>query len=132
MVSDPVDFNARDLAARLEQLPQAELDRLPFGVILLDREGIVRFYSQTEARQSGYGALPLGRNLFTVSRCLGSDDFHGRITRAMESGPVDIEFAWSGDFADPKREMRIRVQSARGGGIWIMVERDPIAPASAA
>jgi photoactive yellow protein len=128
----PVDFKAPDLAARLEQLPQAELDRLPFGVILIDRDGTVRFYSQTEARQSGYGALPLGQNLFAVSRCLGSDDFRGRITRAMEAGPVDIAFAWSGDFTDPKREMRIRVQSARTGGVWIVVERDRIAPASAA
>jgi photoactive yellow protein len=127
-----VNFDAPDLARRIEQLSQAELDELPFGVILLDRDGTVKFYSQTEARQSGYGKLPLGRNLFEVSRCLESDDFRGRIMRAMEAGPVDIEFAWVGDFTDPKRDMRVRVQSARQGGVWVMVERDPAAPASAA
>jgi photoactive yellow protein len=127
-----VDFDAPDLARRIEQLSQAELDRLPFGVILLDRQGTVLFYSQTEARQSGYGKLPLGQNLFALSHCLGSDDFRGRITRAQEAGPVDLEFGWSGDFTDPKRDMRIRVQSARQRGVWIFVERDPSAPASAA
>jgi photoactive yellow protein len=132
MATATVDFNAPDLAHRIEQLTQSELDRLPFGVILLDRQGTVLFYSETEARQSGYGELPLGRNLFEVSRCLESDDFRGRIMRAMEAGPVDIEFVWVGDFTEPKRDMRVRVQSARQGGVWIMIERDPAASASAA
>jgi photoactive yellow protein len=127
-----VNFDAPNIARDLEQLTQSELDALPFGVILLDRQGTVLFYSQTEARQSGYGELPLGRNLFEVSRCLESDDFRGRIMRAMEAGPVDIEFVWVGDFIDPKRDMRVRVQTARQGGVWVMAERDPAASASAA
>jgi hypothetical protein len=52
--------------------------------------------------------------------------------RALEEGPVDLEFGWKGDFSDPKRDLRIRVQSSRQGGIWILVERDPAASASAA
>jgi len=119
-----VDFDAPDLAARIEELSQYELDRLPFGVILIDREGVVQFYSETEARESGYGALPLGQNLFEVSPCMASDDFRGRIERAREQGRVDIEFGWVGDFADPNRDLRIRVQSSRAGGYWICVERD--------
>jgi PAS domain-containing protein len=57
----PVDFGAPDLAAHIERLNQFNLDQLPFGVILIDRDGIVLFYSQTEAKQSGYGKahLPL-------------------------------------------------------------------------
>jgi photoactive yellow protein len=123
-MSSGVDFDAPDLAARIEQLTQYQLDRLSFGVILIDRDGIVQFYSETELRESGYGALPLGQNLFEVSRCMASDDFRGRIERARENGPVDIEFGWVGDFADPDRDLRIRVQSARAGGYWICVERD--------
>jgi len=126
------DFDAPDLAVRLEDLSQADLDRLPFGVILIDRDGTVKFYSETEARQSGYGKLPLGQNLFAISPCLGSDDFRGRITRAMETGPVDIEFSWVGDLVDPKRDIRIRVQSARRSGVWIMIQRDLNSSAPAA
>jgi hypothetical protein len=84
----------------------------------------VQFYSATEAWLSGYGANPIGQNLFKISSCLGSDDFHGRITRAMEEGPLDLEFGWPGDFADPKRDLRIRLQSSRSGGMWIFIERD--------
>lgn len=124
MAAATIDFNAPDLAARIERLSQYELDRLPFGVVLLDREGTVLFYSATEARQSGYSGSPIGLNFFTISRCAGREDFRGRITRAIETGPVDLEFGWPGDYADPARELRIRVQSARQGGFWICIERD--------
>jgi photoactive yellow protein len=124
MASATIDFNAPDLAARIEQLSQHDLDNLPFGVILLDRDGTVLFYSATEARLSGYGKNLIGQNLFKISSCMGSDDFRGRLTRAMEAGPVDLEMGWPGDFGDPTRELRIRVQSSRKGGLWLCIERD--------
>ena len=126
-----VEFDASDLVARIEELSQYELDRLPFGVILIDREGTVLFYSETEARQSGYAGSPLGQNFFAVSRCMGAEDFRGRIMHAAEEGPVDLEFGWPGDYTDPNRELRIRVQSSRAGGFWIFIERDAGAASTA-
>ena len=119
-----IDFDTRDISVGIEQLSQFELDHLPFGVILLDRAGTVLFYSATEAEQSGCAAFPIGQNLFKLSDCLGGDGFRGRIQRAMEAGPVDLEFGWPGDFANPKRELRIRVQSSRKGGVWLFIECD--------
>jgi photoactive yellow protein len=124
MAAKAIDFNAPDLAARAEDLSQHELDNLPFGVILLDREGIVLFYSATEARLSGYGENPLGRNLFEISACMNSGELRGRIMRAMEEGKVDLEIGWPSDFGNPQRELRIRVQSSRRGGVWMFIERD--------
>lgn len=119
-----VDFDAPDLAARVGDLSQDELDGLPFGVILLDRAGTVMFYSATEARLSGYVGSPIGHNFFAMSRCMNNDDFRGRIMRAIEAGPVDLELGWAGDYADPASNLRIRVQSSRMGGVWICIERD--------
>ena len=124
MAAAAIDFDAPDLAARAERLSQFDLDRLPFGVILLDREGKVLFYSATEAKLSGYGEIPIGKNLFEISSCLGGNDFRSRLTRAMEAGPVDLEFGWPHDFANPERQLRIRVQSSRNGGLWMFIERD--------
>jgi photoactive yellow protein len=123
-----IDFDAPDLAGGIERLSQYDLDNLPFGVILLDGEGVVLFYSETEARESGYGSRPLGRNLFELS-CFGSDDFRDRVRRAQDEGKVDLEFAWPHDFSDPSRELRIRVQSAQRGGLWLFIERDKIVTA---
>ena len=117
-------FDAPDLAARVERLSPSEIDRLSFGVIRIDREGTVLLYSQTEARQSGLNKIPKGENLYEVSSCFASDDFRGRITRALEKGPVDLEFGWKGDFADPTRDLRFRIQSSDTKGLWVFVERD--------
>ena len=118
-----IDFDAPDLAARIEQLNDAERDTLPFGVIRLDREGIVLFYSATEGSQSGNPNPPMGLNFYTAS-CMGGDEFRGRIQRALEEGAVDLEIAWPRDFGDVNRELRIRVQSAHDGGVWVCIERD--------
>ncbi len=119
-----VDFDAPDLAARIERLSQSELDQLPFGVVLLDREHTVMFFSATEARQSGLDELPLGQNFFSIARSASKRDVQARIVAAREEGPVDLEFAFPGDGAGEKRESRVRVQSARQGGVWLFIERD--------
>ena len=124
MAQASIDFNAADIAAQAEQARESDLDSLPFGVIKLDRQGIVKFYSATEARLSGYNVVPLGQNLFDVSQGANREDLRARIMHAMEDGPVDLELAWLGDPNDPMREMRIRVQSARDGGVWMFIERD--------
>ena len=124
MRPDAVQFDAVDLARQIEALSQYQLDTLPFGVILIDRDGTIVFYSQTEARKSGYGEIPIGRNMFEISPCMANNDFQGRIKRAMDEGPVDLEFGWAGDFADPTRDLRLRVISSSNNGIWIFIERD--------
>jgi photoactive yellow protein len=129
MPPDAVRFDSPDLARQIERLSQHQLDTLPFGVILIDRDGTIVFYSQTEAQQSGYGEIPLGQNLFEISPCMRSNDFQGRIKRAMDEGPVDLEFGWAGDFADPTRDLRLRVISSSNNGIWIFIERDSVSGA---
>lgn len=119
-----VDINAPDIAAQVERLSPAEIDKLPFGVILLDREFMVLIYNATEARESGYRNSARGLNFFSVAQYPSAEQFRVGVTAALEAGPVDLEFAWKGDYSDPNRELRIRAMSARNGGIWMFVERD--------
>jgi photoactive yellow protein len=124
MRSEAVRIDNPNVVEQLEKLSAQELDDLPFGVIRIDRAGQVLFYSKTEARLSGYGQIPTGLNLFELSSCLASDDFRGRITRATEQGPINLDIGWSGDFASPKRDLRFHVRSSIPNDIWILVERD--------
>jgi photoactive yellow protein len=124
MRSASVRIDSPNVVEQLEKLNEQELDDLPFGVIRIDNGGQVLFYSKTEARLSGYGEIPTGRNIFELSSCLGSDDFKGRITRATEEGPVNLDIGWSGDFASPKRDLLFRIRSSTPDNIWILVERD--------
>lgn len=119
-----IDFDAPDLAVRIERLSESQIDRLPFGVVRLDAEGLILLYSATEARQSGYGSQPVGMNFFDVTRCSSMNDVHTQIVRGQEEGHVDLEFALPGDYEDPLRGVRLRVQSARQGGVWMFMQRD--------
>lgn len=122
-------FDQRDLARAVEALPVQALDDLPFGAVRLDAEGVVRVYSGAERRLSGSGDRPrLGLQFFReVAPCMDGPHYRGRIERAMAADRLDIEFGWTGDFADAERSMRVRVQSATGGGCWIFMQREEAA-----
>jgi photoactive yellow protein len=122
---EPPQFDDPGLAVAIERLAQEEIDRLPFGVIGLDAQDVVRFYSQSEARLSGYGARkPHGRRFFVdVAPCMDNGHFRGKIERARRMGMLDIEFSFIGDFSDRERQLHVRVQSAKDGGVWIFMKR---------
>jgi photoactive yellow protein len=120
-----LDFEAMDLATRLAALSQLELDALPFGVVKLDAEGYVTYFSATEAAQSGFMRhKALGRDFFgDVAPCMGTPGFRERIARARISGRLDVRFEQVGDFADPQRVMIVRVVSDGPGGLWVALKR---------
>ena len=114
------------LAAKVEALPAEAVDRLPFGAIRLDENGVVVYYSQAERRLSGSGDLErLGGKFFTeIAPCMDNDAYRGRIEAARKSGKLNLEFTHIGDFEDRDRELTVRVQSASGGGVWIFMRRE--------
>jgi photoactive yellow protein len=113
------------LPARAERLTPEQLDALPFGVVRLDADGNVTFYSKTEAEQSGFGdRRAIGRHFFTqLAPCLGSVERRQQIERARREGTLDIAFEQIGDFDAAERELRVRVVSAAGGGLWVFLQR---------
>jgi photoactive yellow protein len=113
------------LPERVAKLSLAELDNLPFGVIRLDAEGKVTFYSKTEAEQSGYrDRRAIGRDFFTqMAPCLATPERLRRIEQARHEGTLDIAFEQIGDFDDAERELHVRAVSAAGGGLWLFLER---------
>lgn len=119
------DLSEDALRVRLEQLSPEALDVLPFGVVRLDAAGQVTFYSKTEGEQSGFGdRKAIGRHFFTqLAPCLGTPEFLRRIEQAQKEGTLDVLFEQVGDFGDAERELRVRVQSASDGGLWVCIER---------
>jgi photoactive yellow protein len=119
------DFDEPLLAKAVERLSQEEVHALPFGVIRLDNEGTVTFYSDTERRLSRYPRDVVGYRFFTdIAPCMNNAAFRGRIEQAIDAGRLDIRFAYIGDFPSPDLELGVRVQSATSGGCWIFTKRD--------
>jgi len=120
-----LEIDGEQLGTRVERLSREECDALPFGVIRLDAAGRVAYLSKTEARLSGFGDRnAIGRAFFTeLAPCMGTPDFRRRIEHANALGTLDIRFEQVGDFDDVERELRVRVKSASGGGLWVFIER---------
>lgn len=82
---------ARHGFERVDHLPQmsaAEADRLPYGVIQVDREGTVVGYNRVEEEESGRRReRVLGRNFFRdVAPCTSVREFEGRFRDMVARG----------------------------------------------
>lgn len=114
------------LGLLVEAMSDAERHALPFGAVRLDRDFLVKFYSDREAQGSGMGHKgQVGRNFFAdIAPCFANDDYLGRIERARVEGDIDIEMGWIGDFADADSDLRVRIVSAPDSGLWIFTQRE--------
>lgn len=73
------------VATGVPGLSDEQLDRLPFGVIELDRCGTIISYNQTEERLSGLPkARIVGRNFFKVAPCADVKEFRGRFEAFLD------------------------------------------------
>jgi photoactive yellow protein len=93
-------FDDPDLLGALESVPLAEIDGLGFGLVVMDRDGIVVGYNQRESRLSGLPPAEVtGRNFFTdVGPCTNNYLVAQRYADAGQhrdpnghSDPVDLD-----------------------------------------
>ncbi len=85
--------NRRVLA---DDLPEDQLDRLPFGAIQLDTDGRVLKYNSYESRLAGVQkSNALGKNFFTeVAPCTNVKDFYGRFKAGVEKQTLHEKFRY--------------------------------------
>ncbi|NBC23343.1 MAG: PAS domain-containing protein, partial [Gammaproteobacteria bacterium] len=128
-LSDPVaglkvrSFAGHDLD-EIEALAPDNLDRLPVGVIRLDREGRVLSYNAVESHYSGLKpATVIGRDFFReIAPCTAGSVFERTFREGMAAGKLDALLEYV--FAFPGRPMRVAVQMRSGRDpdtAWIFV-----------
>lgn len=108
----------------VETLSHADLDRLPLGVMLLQRDGTILRYNATESRFSGLlEAEVLGRNFFTeVAPCTSFSELRSGFETGLDAGGLNAVLYHT--FRFPNRDMRVLVQmrAAREPGCgWLFV-----------
>jgi photoactive yellow protein len=88
--SDPTEpFDLEKIA----RLTGGELDELPFGVVVVDREGIILEYNTYEREMASMGTRKLiGLNFFhDVAPCTAIQEFEGRYAAFLDSDDRTIE-----------------------------------------
>ena len=110
-----------------DTLSGEELDALPVGLMLLDRDGTVLRYNRTEADLSRHAARDvLGRNFFRdVAPCTRVREFQGRFEEGVAARRLEVTFAFRFRFPDEREKdvtitMALRIETRT---VWVMVER---------
>jgi chemotaxis family two-component system sensor kinase Cph1 len=107
-----------------DRLSPVELDGLPYGIIQVDGEGRVMFYSAAASRFSGHAVeAVVGRDFFRdVAPSTHFPEFHGRFLEGVRRGSLDECFRFVFSF-DP-RPVRVKVRMRSGNEpdrYWISV-----------
>jgi photoactive yellow protein len=108
-------------------LPESEIDDLPFGLIAVDHEGTIEQYNSFESRLS---RLPrervIGRNFFRdVAPCTAVQGFQGRFQRFVEEegeGAESFDFLFRFPFGTQHVSITF-LRSAKMKQVKILVNR---------
>lgn len=117
------DVDAIDALYAADALSSPELDTLPYGMIQLDRQGVVLRYSQAETRLSGLAAdACVGRSFFDeIAPCTHVAEFYGRFLDGVRAEQLDVVFNFRFAFVPP-REVRVHMFYSRATrSVWVKV-----------
>lgn len=114
-------------AQEILDLPEGEIDALPFGLISVDADGTIRQYNAYESRLSRLAKdRVIGRNFFRdVAPCTAVKEFQGRFERfAAETGDGAESFDFVFPFAFGRQFVNVTfVRGAKSRQIKILVNR---------
>jgi photoactive yellow protein len=130
-----IQFEGADISGVMDRLPDSERNRLPFGVVKLDTNGVILEYNMAEAEISGVRQQDvIGKNFFLdVAVCTQRPEFYGKFRDSMDNQKVlnlifDYEFQ-NALYAAVHEPIKVRVHmfsSYELGGkkiVWLMVKR---------
>lgn len=112
------------MLSNIDGLSAADLDRLPFGAIQLDRDGTILRFNEYEANLSNRRAPEtIGRNFFTeVAPCTDVREFHGRFREGLRIGHLQVGFPFIFQFPRKHRKVDVTLFYSRATEtIWVFV-----------
>ncbi len=118
------DFIAAD-PKKIEDYTRAELDALRFGVIKLDKDGLILKYNAYEGRLAARDPDKVGgKNFFTeVALCTNVQEFAGRFREGVASGALHTTFQYRFRFPGNYVDVEITMQSGSDGeSAWIFIK----------
>jgi photoactive yellow protein len=110
---------------RVNSVTEEELDRLPYGVIQLDPQGVILRYNAAESRLSGLmKARVVGKNFFKqIAPCTDIHQFYGRFCEGVAAGQLHCTFRFH--FAFKRKPLDVTVSlfyNERDKTMWVLVQ----------
>jgi tyrosine ammonia-lyase len=107
-------FENVNLAEVLPRIPRKGRDRMRFGIIELNLNGIVIAYNMGEAKISGRNAADMiGKNFFSeIAPCTQTPEFYGRFKAGVKKGDLNARFDYFFDFQMDPVAVRVTMMSS--------------------
>lgn len=131
---DPHDVDSKSASEMLDAadtMVPDELDRLPFGMIQLDRTGRILNYNAVESKLA---SMPrehaLGKQFFTeIAPCTKVQQFYGRFKEGVIRETLDTSFRFHFAFLQSPRDVTVRLlYSKRTRTVWVLVSDHEVKP----
>jgi photoactive yellow protein len=122
---DPLEI---DSSERLATMTPDEVNALPYGFLILDRDGVVQLYNRYESDMSRLAQdRVVGRNWFReVAPCTRVEAFFGRFRRVVDDPDVGTErFSFRFHFLHGSQDVIVGMTRAPGedGSVFLTVVR---------
>ncbi len=120
-----IPFGSQDIDNILQREPN-RAEALPFGAILLDRQGTIVKYNAAEGLIAGRDASDvMGKNFFNdIAPCAKGKRFHGEFLKFYKSGAINVLFDYEFEYKMKPVKVRIHLKAAADGqNCWLFVKR---------
>jgi len=129
--NQPGDADAPiDAMEQLDRMTREEVDDLPYGFIVLDRDGTILLYNRYEERMSHLPAdRVLGKSFFRdIAPCTRVEAFLGRFQALADAPPGHTDrFAFRFHFLHGAQDVLVHFCRAPAERVFMTVHRRPIA-----
>lgn len=118
-------FGSNDIDNILQREPH-RAESLPFGAVLVDRQGNIEKYNAAESYITKRDATEvIGKNFFNdIAPCAKGKRFHGEFLKFRRSGKVDTLFDYEFDYKMERVGVKIHMKAQTDGkSCWIFVKR---------
>jgi len=104
-----LSYDSVDLAEVLPRIPRRGRDRMTFGIIELDYDGVIIAYNMGEAKVSGRNPKDMvGRNFFSdIAPCTRTPEFYGRFKAGTKTGNLNARFDFVFSYAMEPTAVRV-------------------------
>jgi len=124
--STSVEFGRDDIVNAVRNMSASEIDRMAFGAVELDSNGVIIRYNAAEGAITGRKPQEvLGKNFFTdVAPCTNTPKFKGEFDQGVRRGMLDKKFEYTFDYNMRPTKVKVHMKkSLSGNTFWIFVKR---------
>ncbi|MCE2654060.1 MAG: photoactive yellow protein [Planctomycetaceae bacterium] len=121
-----VKFSDKDLDNAMSKMNAAQLDKLAFGAVQLDKNGTILQYNAADGAIVGRDPKSvIGKNFFNdVAPCTKSPAFYGKFIEGTRSGILNTQFEYLFNYNMKPTQVKVHMKkSLTDDTYWVFVKR---------